>query len=1109
MIRQLDELQAKINGYKRKYLLGQILKGGLLTGIIVGLCLLLLLTVEHYFWMSPGYRGFMFFGFLLLSLYLLTLRVIFPALQLFGLFRPMKDSDAARMLGDQNSSIQDRLINTLQLRDMASGPGSQLMKASLEQRSSELGKINFSESISWDGQKRLALYFSLPLSIAFSILFLNPAFYTGSGSRIINFTQEYVPPAPFDFHFDRIPDHSFRNEDLNIQISTSGELLPEGSFLWVNGDRRKMSKIGPGTFQANIRRVQQDLEIRFEAEGFFSTPKTVLVHDRPIAAEMKVVAEFPAYTGWSSKAYTSMGTFRVPVGTRFNWGFGLRYSDSVLVLGDSNKVMFSAQPNEDQFDYQNTFSASNKIEFLLKNEFGTNKEPLISEIDLIEDQRPRISLRSLADSTLFSFVALGGEISDDYGFTGLFVKHVVRNADGGMISSGTERIPINRSIPDQDYFFRWNTEDLGLESGQKLEYYLEVVDNDGFMGPKSTRTPLQFLMIPDDKEIRKEIDRKKEEFMRAGSSTKNSLEELQEEIKEFQDDTRNKKELDWQDKKRLEELLEEHRKLEKDIEELKEDLNKIRPQEEKYSEQSEELQEKTRQLEKLMEEVLDEETKRLLEELKELLEEKEDNEKIQQKLSDLERKDSQYQKELDRALELFKQLQFDQKMEQTIQELEELAEKQDQLAEESEQGEKPKDQLAEDQEGINEEFENLQEEFEELKKMDEELENPRDLEDEGFEDDMEEISEKMEESKEMMDSGKPKKGSQKQKESSQKMKELAENMMDFQSSSEMEMLSEDIENLRALLENLIQLSFEQERIMTEFRKVHRTDPRYVELSQEQLKLQSDVRIVEDSLYALASRLFQIEGFVTKEMAELNYQMDESIRLIRERRPGKATVKQQFAMTSVNNLALMLDNVLQQLQEQMANQMKGDQMCSKPNGNKPSPSLSQMQKELNKKIRDLKKGGAEGRQLSEELMKLAQQQEQIREGMEKLGEGGNQIDKELQKQLDELGRLMEDSEKDLVHKRLTRELLERQEEIETRLLESEKADRERELKEEREGELAQDFEREVPPNLEEYIKSKESQIELLKTISPNLNPYFKEKVNQYFEEINFETNPRQR
>ena len=869
-----------------------------------------------------------------------------------------------------------------------------------------------------------------------------------------------------------------------------------------------MTRAGVGSFRANIRRVQEDLELRFEAEGFYSTPKQVFVYDRPFASEMKITAQFPKYTGWEKKEYSSMGAFKVPVGTNFNWEIKARHSDSVIVFGDSSKPLLRYPSDKDGFSFSKTFLASNKIEFVLKNEFGNNKEPLISELLLIEDRRPRITLRSLADSTLFNFVALGGEISDDYGFSSLSVNYILRSKESKVIKSGKESIPISLSVQDQDFFLRWDIEKYSIEAGQKLEYYLEVFDNDGVTGSKSSRTPSKFLTIPDERELRENIDRKKEEFMRSGSSTKNSLEELQKEIKEFQDETRNKKELSWQDKKKLEELLEEHKKLEKDLDELKTEMNKIRPQEEKYLEQTESTKEKTRQLEKLMEEVLDEETRKLLEELKQLLEEDQNNESIQKKLSDLERKDSQYEKELDRALELFKQLQFDQKMEQAIQDLEDLATRQEELSEEAMDGEKSNEELAENQQDINDEFQKLQEDLEDLAGLDKELESPRNLDDQGFEEQMESISQNMKDSKEMMDSGKQKKGGKNQKEGAKKMKELAQNMMDFQSSSEMEMLSENIENLRALLENLIVLSFEQERIMTEFRAVRRTDPRYVELSQEQLKLQSDVGIVEDSLYALASRIFQIESFITKEMAELNYQMDESIRLIRERRPGKASVKQQFAMTSVNNLALMLDNVLQQLQEQMANQMKGDQMCSKPNGSKPSPSLSQMQKQLNQKIRDLKKGGTQGQQLSEELMRLAQEQEQIRQGMEKMGEGGNQIDKNLQKQLDELGRLMEDTEKDLVHKRLTRELLERQEEIETRLLESEKADRERELKEEREGELAQEFEREIPPDLEEYIRSKESQIELLKTISPDLNPYFKEKVNQYFEEINIETNPGQ-
>ena len=96
--------------------------------------------------------------------------------------------------------------------------------------------------------------------------------------------------------------------------------------------------------------------------------------------------------------------------------------------------------------------------------------------------------------------------------------------------------------------------------------------------------------------------------------------------------------------------------------------------------------------------------------------------------------------------------------------------------------------------------------------------------------------------------------------------------------------------------------------------------------------------------------------------------------------------------------------------------------------------------------------------------------------------------------------MEQSEWDLVNKRITNQLIQRQKEILTRLLEAEDSMRERDLDEEREGEHADDFERKIPIAFEEYIRMKEKEIELLKTIPPRLNPYYKKEVNEYFKRI---------
>ena len=46
-------------------------------------------------------------------------------------------------------------------------------------------------------------------------------------------------------------------------------------------------------------------------------------------------------------------------------------------------------------------------------------------------------------------------------------------------------------------------------------------------------------------------------------------------------------------------------------------------------------------------------------------------------------------------------------------------------------------------------------------------------------------------------------------------------------------------------------------------------------------------------------------------------------------------------------------------------------------------------------------------------------------------------------------------------------------------------------------LAQDVQRDAPPSLEEYERRKSQEIELLRTVPADLNPYYKEKVNDYF------------
>ncbi len=375
------------------------------------------------------------------------------------------------------------------------------------------------------------------------------------------------------------------------------------------------------------------------------------------------------------------------------------------------------------------------------------------------------------------------------------------------------------------------------------------------------------------------------------------------------------------------------------------------------------------------------------------------------------------------------------------------------------------------------------------------------------------------------------------------MKQMAKKMRDQMSDQESDQAQQNIDDLRDILENLLTLSFDQEGLMKDFRKVNQSDPRFVQLGQTQRKLRDDAKIIQDSLYALAKKEPKIQSFVTREVGEMNGRMDESLTHIQQRDPGRATATQQQAMTSMNNLALMLQSSLNQMQQEaQAGKGQPQDGQGKPGkkkgkgkgqgqGNKPGPgNMGKMQQQLNEQIQKLSQSGKSGREMSQELAKLAGQQQMLRQAMQqldKMQQGGKPGGKEGQGKdgkegkeggqeggangkdgkgeqggggTGDIKKLMEQTETDLVNKRLTEETIMRQQQILTRLLEVEKSARERDQDTKREAQAAQVKPPVFPPAFDKYRANKERQTELLRSTPPSLTPYYQRKVGEYFQRI---------
>ena len=364
----------------------------------------------------------------------------------------------------------------------------------------------------------------------------------------------------------------------------------------------------------------------------------------------------------------------------------------------------------------------------------------------------------------------------------------------------------------------------------------------------------------------------------------------------------------------------------------------------------------------------------------------------------------------------------------------------------------------------------------------------------------------MDEAEQNLEENKSQKASQSQKDAAQKMKQLAQKLEQMQQGAQEEETKVNAQELRQILQNLLKSSFDQEKVMTDLKNTDINDPRFVKIGQKQKEIKDNLKLVEDSLFSLSKRVPQIESTVNKEIQTINQQLTEAIDQLSDRKVAETNKNQQFALTSINNLALMLSEALQQLQNAMKNAQSGGK-------GKPQPGLaklSEMQKELNKNMQKAKEqmqqqgiqpGQKASKQMSEQMAKMAQQQQMLRQTLQQIN---NDLNKDGQGKLGDFEKIMkqmEQTETELVNKRITNEALIRQQEIQTRLLEADKAEREREQDSKRESKAAEDFAPNYNLILQEYQKLKTKEVEQIKTISPSLNYFYKSKISDYFKKLN--------
>lgn len=1153
-------LLQRLDAFIRKFYANQLLRG-VLTLLIGVVGYILLASVSEYFLYLPVWVKLAVVGlFIGLGSLALIFWIAIPLLHMASMGKILSREQAAAIVGTHFPEIGDKLLNILQLKAGADDDqvSRSLVEASIEQKSKQLSVVPITRAVDLSKNKRLLPYLLPLLLIGVFILVAAPNVFRDASERLLQPTKAFEKPAPFQFLLVNKDLQALRNTDFTLVAAVAGSALPAELFIEIKGERIPMASIAAHKYQYIFRNVTEPVTFQFFAAGFYSKKYTLTIAQKPLLKAMKVALDYPDYTGRKDETRNSLGDLIMPAGTRVSWELNADYTDAAMLHWASGSSV-NLPKSGNQFAWQYRFLRDTAYTISIHNNTTRSADSFRYRVQVIPDEYPVVQMQEFRDTVVGRQVVLQGTTGDDYGIARLLVHFNISDDKGRLINA--KSLPLKNTggnlVTFQHYF---DIDAFKLQSGQKLTYFVEAWDNDAVNGSKASRSEVMSYQQFTPAQRDSAIDQNAKQINAGLSSSASQIKKLQQDLKEAQDKLlQSSGSNDWQQQQTIQELAEKQDQLKQLMENTKKRFEE-QLQQSKDKKYSDDLKEKQQNLKDQMDNLMNKELKDQMKKLQELMQ-KLNKEQAFEKMEQLEQQNKLFNMDLERMQALMKKMEMQMRMEDLANKIEDLASKQLDLKKKTDNNEKTTEALSKEQKDLKKELDALlKEDLKSIKELNKES-KPQEQQDlEEPEKDGKDAGEDMQESGDQLDQQKKSNSSKSQKDAAQKLQKMASMMKKKAAGMDAEQIDLDIKATRQILTNLMRLSFEQEKLMEDVKVTSTSSQTYIANQSDQGKLYSASRTIRDSLFSLSKRVSQLATTINKETSDLEGNMKQSVRALENRYVSEAITRQQYVMTSTNNLALMLNEVLSNLLQMQSKAQQGE---GKPGEGAPSPgkgkkpgpgqqlgdvitqqkklgsAMDQMKQaaERGKKGKDGKEGEGEQGQNpggkkgdgksgsqgqggengqgqggsgsgedgepgeSEKLARLASQQAALRRQIQQIqsllnSKGMNGASR----QLTEIQKEMDRNETDLVNRKLTSEFAQRQRDIMTRLLETEKAVREQEEDDKRASNAGIDVPRPVPGELQKYLEQQKKMLELYRTVPPQLKPYYRGMVERYFNNI---------
>src|SRR5574344_961660 len=543
----------KLDTFIKKYYRNKLIKGTLYSAFLLLSFFLLLNTFEYFGYNSTTIRSILFYTYCIGAALVLYFFVLIPIFKIYHFTKTITYKDAAQIIGKHFPQVSDKLLNLLQLNEIADKNTSSLLDASIEQKTKELSPIPFVKAIDFSKNKKYIKWVALPLSVIIIALLFFPSFLTEPTFRYLNHDTYFSPPAPFYFKLLNKDLQLLQNDNITIKVRVEGKVLVDQVNIIVDNQTFNMKQESKDIFSFALNNIQKTSVFFFSSSGVESPQYTLQVVPKPVLLALEAVITPPAYTREKSQTYTNVSNFSIPKGSTVSWRVKTRDTKQFIFSFGKGREVFS--PNEKgELSFSKRIMSDLNYQIYTKNQYTLYSDSLQFQISVILDLAPQFAVIEERDSLFKERVYFRGQIKDDYGFSRLTFN--IERIDAQRNIKTITRVPIkfNSAEQAQEFYYFYDLSTLNLKEGEKVTYYFEVWDNDAVDGAKRARSSVFTFENPTLADINRQQEQQSSQIKQQAAVSLSELSQIQKQIAELRKQMLEKKDFDWQDKKQDDEL---------------------------------------------------------------------------------------------------------------------------------------------------------------------------------------------------------------------------------------------------------------------------------------------------------------------------------------------------------------------------------------------------------------------------------------------------------------------------------------------------------------------------------------------------------------------------